>query len=458
MNPLPSACEEFVSSLEKLFTISLNDIKVIISDFHSEMRKGLSGHESSLKMIPSFVDRPKGNEKGRFIALDLGGTNFRVLAVELDGEGNSIVSAVSKFAIPKKDMEGTGERLFDFIADCIDSFLTENNIDRKKFYDLAFTFSFPVEQTNIIAGRLIVWTKGFTAKGVEGEDVIVLLNKALKRKDITCIKIAALANDTVGTLAARSYNDPVCDMGVIMGTGTNACYREMLSNIPKLRGPDPEEYMIVNMEWGNFDKLKLTRYDKQLDDASVNPGAMYLEKMVSGMYLGELTRLILVDLIKRNLIFLNESGAAENFKKKDSFKTEHMSLIEGDETANLGKTEEFLSNNGITNTALQDRTMLKRLCEIVSARAARLGAGAISAVITWMDPEIEDTHTVAIDGSLFEKYPGFGTKMTDVFEKLYGRKAEKITLVHSKDGSGTGAAIIAAVAASKKRRLTNKKP
>ena len=57
-------------------------------------------------------------------------------------------------------------------------------------------------------------------------------------------------------------------------------------------------------------------------------------------------------------------------------------------------------------------------------------------------------HTVGIDGSLFEKYPGFGAKMTDVFKKLFAEKAEKIMLVHSKNGSGRGAAIIAAVAAS----------
>jgi len=449
----PVAYEEFVSYLEKFFTISLNDIKVIITDFHAEMQKGLSGYESSLKMIPSFVDRPKGNEKGRFIALDLGGTNFRVLAVELDGKGNSRVLAVSKFAIQKKDMQGTGVQLFDFITDCIDSFLTENNIDRKNLYDLAFTFSFPVEQTNIAAGKLIVWTKGFTAKGVEGEDIIILLNEALRRKNISCIKVAALVNDTVGTLVAKSYTDPTCDLGVIMGTGTNACYREKLSNIQKLRGQDPKGHMIVNMEWGNFDKLRPTCYDKQLDEASVNPGAMYLEKMVSGMYLGEITRLILIDLIKKDLLFLNEPDAAESFKKKDSLKTEHMSLIEGDETTNLDEVEQFFNNNGISNITLHDKTILKRLCEFVSARAARLGAAAISAVITWIDPELNDRHTVGIDGSLFEKYPGFGAKMTDVFKKLFAEKAEKIMLVHSKDGSGKGAAIIAAVAASSKKML-----
>ncbi|MBN2255272.1 MAG: hexokinase, partial [Deltaproteobacteria bacterium] len=331
-----------------------------------------------------------------------------------------------------------------------DSFLTENAIDRKNVYNLAFTFSFPVAQTGIAAGTLIVWTKGFTATGVEGEDVVALLNDALRRRNICCINVTALANDTVGTLAARSYGDPTCDMGVILGTGTNGCYREKISNIPKLKGHDPDEYMIVNMEWGNFDKLRRTRYDKQVDESSLNPGAMFLEKMVSGMYLGELARLIIMDLIERGLLFLNESTAAGNFGEKDSLKTQYMSLIAGDATADLGETATFLNNKGITNTALRDRILLKRFCQIVSARSARLGAAAISAVVTWMDPGLNERHTVAVDGSLFEKYPGFEDEMKKVFKELFGGSAGRITLAHSKDGSGKGAAIIAAAAASKK--------
>ena len=420
----------------------------MISQFHAEMEKGLSGHESSLKMIPSLIDRPKGDEKGEFFALDLGGTNFRVLLGKLDGKRNAVVFAVSKFTIPKKDMQGTGVQLFDFIADGIDAFLTENRIDRSKVYDLAFTFSFPVEQTSLAAGKLIVWTKGFTAKGVQGRDVVELLNQALDRKLISCINVTALANDTVGTLVARSYADSTCDMGVIMGTGTNACYREKLSNIQKLQGLNPKEHMIVNMEWGNFDKVRLTRYDRQVDEASVNPGAMYLEKMVSGMYLGEITRLILMDLMKRGFIFVGNPDGTEPFWKKDSLKTGDMSLIEGDETETLQEIETFLRNKGLSNISLYDKTVLKRICEMVSTRAAGLGAGAISAVVSWMDPELKDRHTVAVDGSLFEKYAGFGLKIENTFKKLYGEKAENVTLVHSRDGSGKGAAIMAAVAAS----------
>lgn len=444
----PVACEEFFSHLEELFSISANDIRVMIEDFHAEMGKGLSGDESSLKMIPSFIDKPKGNEAGEFLALDLGGTNFRVLTVKLDGKGNASVPAASKFAIPQKDMQGTGVALFDFIADCIDAFLTENHVDISETYDLAFTFSFPVEQTGIAAGKLIVWTKGFTATGVQGQDVILLLNEALKRKDIRCINIKALANDTVGTLAARSYTDPACDLGVIMGTGTNACYREALSRIEKLDTVNTNGHMIVNMEWGNFDKVRLTCYDRLLDKTSVNPGAMYLEKMVSGMYLGEITRLVLMDLIRRDLIFVNETPAAEYFQERGSLKTEDMSRMEGDRTDCLDGVALFFERNGFSNITLHDKILLQQLCRIVSARAARLGAAAISAVLTWIDPKLKEVHTVGIDGSLFEKYPGFNTKITDVFEELYGEKAERITLVHSKDGSGKGAAIIAAVAAS----------
>ena len=446
----PIAHEEFESYLEKLFKVTLADIKVMIRDFHSEMQKGLSGYESSLKMIPSFVDRPQGTEKGRFIALDLGGTNLRVLAVELDGKGSSSVLAVSKFVVNKKYMQGNGEDLFDFVAECINEFLTDNSIDRTKKYDLAFTFSFPVEQSNIAAGKLIVWTKGFTAKGVEGEDVIILLNEALKRKGIKCIRVAALANDTVGTLVAKSYNDKNCDIGVILGTGTNACYPELMSNITKWRGVSLKGHMIINMEWGDFSKIRRTCYDKDVDLASPNTGHHYLEKMVSGMFLGELTRRVVDDLVKRDLIFAGEN-AETIFSKYGAIETKDMSLIEADTSTNLGEIEEFLTGLGISKITLHDKMLLKRICRLVSTRAARSAAASIAAVVIWMDPELKCNHTVGIDGSLFEKYPGFKMLMHNVFIDLFKGKASRIKMEMAKDGSGKGAAIIAAVAASSEK-------
>jgi hexokinase len=115
----------------------------------------------------------------------------------------------------------------------------------QKAYDLAFTFSFPVELRSVASGKLICRTKGFTASGVEGKDVVALLTEALHRKEMVFIHVAALANDTVGTLMAKSYTDPACDMGVILGTGITACYPEKIARILKYQGYGASVEMIV---------------------------------------------------------------------------------------------------------------------------------------------------------------------------------------------------------------------
>lgn len=67
------------------------------------------------------------------------------------------------------------------------------------------------------------------------------------------VNVAALVNDTVGTLIAHSYRERDVVCGVILGTGTNAAYVERVENIPKWTGgPVTSGDMIVNMEWGGF--------------------------------------------------------------------------------------------------------------------------------------------------------------------------------------------------------------
>ena len=71
-----------------------------------------------------------------------------------------------------------------------------------------------------------------------------------------------------------------------------------------------QKYMIVNTEWGGFgDNGELdfirTKWDIKVDENSINPGRQTFEKMISGMYMGELIRQVLVDLMKDDLIFFN---------------------------------------------------------------------------------------------------------------------------------------------------------
>ena len=47
-------------------------------------------------------------------------------------------------------------------------------------------------------GKLVRWTKGFSCEGVEGENVVELLQAAIARRGDVRIEICAILNDTTG--------------------------------------------------------------------------------------------------------------------------------------------------------------------------------------------------------------------------------------------------------------------
>lgn len=61
------------------------------------------------------------SERGKFLALDLGGTNFRVLIINLGENHFDMQSKI--YAIPNHIMTGTGVALFDHIAECLSNFM-----------------------------------------------------------------------------------------------------------------------------------------------------------------------------------------------------------------------------------------------------------------------------------------------------------------------------------------------
>lgn len=79
------------------------------------------------------------------------------------------------------------------------NFMEKNNLKDQKL-PLGFTFSFPCRQEGLTKARLVSWTKGFSCAGVEGEDVVTLLRKAVKKRGDIDIDVMAVVNDTTGTL------------------------------------------------------------------------------------------------------------------------------------------------------------------------------------------------------------------------------------------------------------------
>jgi hexokinase len=70
--------------------------------------------QASVKMFPTYVRNiPNGTEIGHVLALDLGGTNFRVLLIDL--RGNAKIELTSKiFVIPQSIMIGDGKYVCGF--------------------------------------------------------------------------------------------------------------------------------------------------------------------------------------------------------------------------------------------------------------------------------------------------------------------------------------------------------
>ena len=200
--------------------------------------------------------------------------------------------------------------------------------------------------------------------------------------------------------------------------------------------------MIVNIEWGNFDKLKATCYDKKLDRESVNPRRQMLEKMVSGKYLGRICRLIIEEFARNKLLFGDRTLPAS--KVGASFTGEELSDILGDNSKRLSAVKKILDRSGFIRSKLGDRIMVKKICGIVTLRAARISAAAMVAVATRMDPGLYAKHIIAIDGSIYEKLPRFSDNVKEVVSRLCGKKRGKINIKLTKDGSTLGAAIVAA--------------
>ncbi|KAF9100668.1 glucokinase [Mortierella sp. AM989] len=487
---------QVVEDLAKEFTVSTEQLEAMTEHFVQQMREGLNTRDSEdLAMIPSFITgRPDGHERGSYLALDLGGTNLRVCLITLKGN-HQLETQQKAFKVEQHLQEADVSELMDFIATSIKKFISTKHINSKicehptgsETLELGFTFSFPVDQTSVNSGLLLRWTKGYNCPGAIGNDIVKLLQDALDRNNVD-VHVAALLNDTVGTLLAYSYSHPGTYIGAIIGTGTNGAYVEHTDNIKKMKSEAKE--MIINTEWGNFDKdkkyLPVTIFDNKLDRESINPGIHVFEKLISGMYLGEVTRNILLHLIDKQVLC---EGSSNSLKLKEhwAFETRFMSAIENDSSTNLIPTAEVLEQElGVYLNTLVDREIIKFVCQLVGTRAARLSAMAVAAVIRQgvesgvlrdqkypfklsgsqsekENGKTEDNGTskepihVSIDGSVFEHYPGFKKRMEEGLVELLGPQAKDLVQMGiAKDGSGVGAALAALITTKASEKTSSK--
>lgn len=344
--------------------ISIDEIvKLMLKD----MEAGLNGEKSSLMMIPTYL-----TTSGNFhydepvVVIDAGGTNLRVAAVKFTEEGPEMLK------IEKTKMLGRSEPLNkeQFFQQLVDLILPYLSYSKK----IGFCFSFPAEILPNKDGRIIAFCKEVEITGCEGALIGEEIKKELRRRKLEDDISIVILNDTVSTLLGGSIVDERAldgQIGLILGTGTNTAYVEKKENIKKLK-QCPTDTMIINMESGIFNKVPQGDFDKIVDESSNNPTDHMFEKMISGVYLGN----VICETIKQ----ANKEGL---FSKNNTIASlPEFTMHEVDRFLRAPFGDNLLANACLE---LKDKELLYHFIDKAIDRSSKLVTANIAADIIQMD-------------------------------------------------------------------------
>nr|XP_054498909.1 hexokinase-3 isoform X3 [Agelaius phoeniceus] len=99
------------------------------------------------------------------------------------------------------------------------------------------------------------------------------------------------------------------------------------------------------------------------------------------------------------------------------------------------------------DASFEDCVLMREVCQTVSLRAAQLCAAGLAAVVEKMRENRgvdQLSVTVGVDGTLYKLHPCFSNNLQTTLKDLAPNC--NVTFMLSEDGSGKGAALVAAVA------------
>lgn len=415
----------------RLRPIDIN-IQNTIDLFTSEMVKGLEGSDSSLRMIPTFIEADNQFlTETPVVAIDAGGTNFRAALVKFNSQGKLEMSNIMKSKMPGLEGEISKDEFFGTIAGYVKNLAGES--DR-----IGFCFSYPTEILPSKDGKLINFSKEVQAPEVVGHLIGKNLLDALGMPE----KQIVILNDTVATLLAGKSSSPGYDydsfIGYILGTGTNTCYIESNGNIKKNKSLDPAKSQIINIESGNFSKAQRTDIDILFDSTTANPGSQTFEKMISGGYFGNLCHFTFQTASKENYFTAGTTSAILSLNELSS------------EDVNLFLTNP-LAGKGALSLVVTEKTDIESCLKIVDClmnRAAVLVAANLAAVVLRTNKGKTPEHPVllTVEGSLYYKLHNFRTQIERYFrEYLSGERKRYVEFKEVRHSSLVGAALAALI-------------
>lgn len=417
--------------VHKMTAANINS-KELVDSFLTEMKSGLAGKESSLLMIPTYIEADNklvANEQ--VIAIDAGGTNFRVAKIYFDENMKLVTENIQHNKMPAVDKEFSKKEFFDTLAEYLKDF---KNISDK----IGFCFSYATKIYPNKDGKLIEWSKEVKAPEVIGEMIGENLLAAMNAPE----KQLVLMNDTVSTLlagkaatAGKQYGSYI---GFILGTGTNTSYIEPNKNIIKTKNLDINSSQIINIESGNFSKLRRTDIDITFDNTTKNPGRYPFEKMFAGGYFGGLCTTALKVAAKEGL-----------FSAESTNKINKLSELTSGEV-NMFVCAIKLNENPLAQalSTEEDKATGANIIKGLIERAAKLVAANLAAVIlkTGKAKTPEKPVLMTIEGTTFYKLKNFQEMFEEYLQEfLSGENQRYYEIVEVENSSLLGAAIAALV-------------
>lgn len=407
----------------------------VVAAFHSEMDKGLAGKESSLAMIPTYIEGdPHIPRNKKVIVLDAGGTNLRAALVSFDDKGAPVIENFRKKRMPGYDREVSKEEFYNTLVEHFEDFADQADT-------IGFCFSYPAEITPEKDAIPTLFTKEIKAREVLGESIGDNLRETLAKRNKKSDHGVVVLNDTVATLLTGMSTHPGREydgyIGYILGTGINGCYLEKNSRIPKIEMQDHRS-QVINAECGNFSQFPRGRADRGFDGTTVNPGQYFQEKVSSGGYFGAYSRVVILDAVEKGL-FTPE--AAESLKGIASLETK-----DADNYLHNPQDVDNALVQALKDGSQEDRETLFWLLDSLLERAAKLMACSLSALVLKNEGGRNPLFPVCltVDGTTFYLYNRFRFRVEAYLQEyLVKEKGRYYEIIRVEDAPLLGAAIAA---------------
>ncbi|KAK4477422.1 hypothetical protein RD792_016643 [Penstemon davidsonii] len=424
----------------------------IANQLASDMQEGLisSGDHNNLSMLVSYhAPLPTGEEGGIYYGINLRGTNFLIIRARLDGKNEPVTEIRRKeVSIPSQIMVNSDstKELFDFIAIELAKYISvhgETEIARDK--KLGFTVSIPVVEAPLSSGFAVKWNSLYVDNTV-GKELANEINQALKKHGVE-MQVYAVVNDTIGDLAGGRYYSKESVAAVTLGMGTYVAYLESPQQISKPLSESPKSgETVVNLQWANFNSslLPLTEFDVSLDSESTNPGGRTFEKLISGMYLGEIVRRVLLKMAQEAALFGDH--VPPKLRIPYLLRSPDMAAMHQDTSEDYEIVDEKLKDIfEISNTTPMVREIVAEVCDVVAERGARLVGAGIVGLVKKLGRIANKKSVITIEGGLYEHYRVFRNYLhSSVWEMLGSELSDNVVIEHFHGGSGAGSIFLAA--------------